>query len=209
MPLRVAIIVEGHGEVEAIRKLLQRIWYELLQGDSIEVLRPWRCPQGTLLAKNGLIRNIEKASLELRRKSTDQKPACLMILVDSEKACPKELAPQLLEWAREACSDLDIVCVMPHPMFETWFVAAANSLVIELNLEEKDIPTDPEAQLFGKTWVKKRRRRKYSETTDQPRFVDMMDLVEARSKSPSFDKLCRELERRCPKPASDSTDSPR
>lgn len=41
MPLRVVAIVEGHGEDGAIRTLLQRIWFELLGGDDIEVI-PWR-----------------------------------------------------------------------------------------------------------------------------------------------------------------------
>ena len=41
MPLRVVVIVEGHGEGRAIRTLLNRIWYEHLGGDSIEVI-PWR-----------------------------------------------------------------------------------------------------------------------------------------------------------------------
>ena len=38
MPLRVVVIVEGHGEDGAIRTLLERIWYELLGGDYIEVI---------------------------------------------------------------------------------------------------------------------------------------------------------------------------
>jgi hypothetical protein len=47
MPLRVVIIVEGHGEDGAVRTLLERIWYELLGGDYIEVI-PWRGKQGQL-----------------------------------------------------------------------------------------------------------------------------------------------------------------
>ncbi len=47
MPLRVAVIVEGHGEDGAIRPLLERIWYELLGGDGLDVLRPFRRPQGS------------------------------------------------------------------------------------------------------------------------------------------------------------------
>jgi hypothetical protein len=40
MPLRVVVIVEGHGEDGAIRTLLERIWYEMLGGDYIEVIPP-------------------------------------------------------------------------------------------------------------------------------------------------------------------------
>jgi hypothetical protein len=50
MPLRVVVIVEGHGEDGAIRTLIERIWYELLAGDYIEVI-PWRGKQGQLRKK--------------------------------------------------------------------------------------------------------------------------------------------------------------
>ena len=36
MPLRVVVIVEGHGEDGAIRTLLERIWYDLLKGDYMQ-----------------------------------------------------------------------------------------------------------------------------------------------------------------------------
>lgn len=39
MPLRVVVIVEGHGEDEgAVRGLLERTWYELLKRDYIEII---------------------------------------------------------------------------------------------------------------------------------------------------------------------------
>ena len=39
--LRVASIVEGHGEVASLPILLERLWYELLQRhESIEIVRP-------------------------------------------------------------------------------------------------------------------------------------------------------------------------
>lgn len=38
--LRVATIVEGHGEVQALPILIRRIWTELLQCEFVEVLSP-------------------------------------------------------------------------------------------------------------------------------------------------------------------------
>jgi len=49
VPLRVGLIVEGQGEYKAVRTLLHRVWYELLGGDFLDVIRPFRQPQGTLL----------------------------------------------------------------------------------------------------------------------------------------------------------------
>ena len=58
MPVRVVVVVEGHGEDGAIRTLLERIWYELLGGDHIQVI-PWRGKQGQLRKKEGLYPVVE------------------------------------------------------------------------------------------------------------------------------------------------------
>jgi hypothetical protein len=47
---------------------------------------------------------------------------------------------------------------------------------------------------LSKGWIKSRiRRPKYSVTADMPRLTAAMDSKLCRSRSPSFDKLCREL----------------
>jgi hypothetical protein len=125
----------------------------------------------------------------------------VLIVIDAERLCPKEIAPRLIRWAKEARSDADIACVLPNPMFETWFVAAAASLA-GVNDLPPDLtePDDPEGNRLGKPWLKRQlpKNRKYSETIDQPRFAAKMDLVRCRERSASFDKLCRELELRLP-----------
>ncbi|QEH32156.1 hypothetical protein OJF2_06250 [Aquisphaera giovannonii] len=197
VPLRIGLIVEGHGEYEAVRMLLQRIWYELLGGDSLDVARPFRFPQGTLLKEEGLKQAVDTVRIKLGPDSPGGIRALILILLDSEGKCPRELAPRLLAWAKEARTDADIACVLPHPMFETWFAAAAASLAgvngLPANLPA---PDDPEGQSFGKSWLRRQLPRKYSEPVDQPRFAARMDLAQCRARSPSFDKLCRELERR-------------
>ena len=42
-------------------------------------------------------------------------------------------------------------------------------------------------------WVADRFKGHYSETVDQPALTAKMDLDLCRERSPSFDKLCREL----------------
>ena len=76
-------------------------------------------------------------------------------------------------------------------------MAAAESLgdVITLRDDER-VPESPEEQRCGKHWIQQRMTGvKYSETVDQPRFTARMDLNQCRARSPSFDKLCRELAR--------------
>jgi hypothetical protein len=52
--LRVAPIVEGDGEFQCVRILLDRIWRELLGGDYIDVTRAVRWPSGRLRKKEGV-----------------------------------------------------------------------------------------------------------------------------------------------------------
>jgi Domain of unknown function (DUF4276) len=201
MPLRVQPIVEGHGEDVAIRPLLERIWYEFLNGDQIDILRPLRKPQGTLLQEAGLKAAVDAAKIKLDTRQPDNLAKLVLILIDSEGECPGKLAPQLLQWGQQVRSDADIACVMPHPMFETWFVAAASSLAGVNGLPAKlTVPNDPEQSGLGKAWLKKQLPWKYSETVDQPRFTAKMDLSLCCKHSPSFDKLCRELKQRFPSP---------
>lgn len=199
MPLQVGVIVEGHGEYEAIRKVLERIWYELLGGDHIEVLRPFRQPQRTLFREEKFKATVDAVKIKLGPDTPEGPRKLVLILIDAEEKCPKDLAPRLLTWAREARSDADIACVLPNPMFETWFAAAASSLGGVNDLPaDLEVPQDPEGKRLGKGWIKKHLPRKYSATVDQPRFAAKMDLAVCRANSPSFDKLCRELNSRLP-----------
>ena len=91
-----------------------------------------------------------------------------------------------------------VACILANVEYETWFVAAAESLRDFL-----DFPADatnlqaPEKARSGKGWVQRHfKGPKYSQTLDQPRLTARMDLGLCRARSPSFDKLCRELEAR-------------
>jgi hypothetical protein len=204
MPLRIQVIVEGQGDEKAVLRLLTRIWQDL-GGDYLEPLRPFRQPQGTLRKEEGLYQAVNAAWIQLCLRATPETRKLLLLLMDSEGDCPGKLAPQLLGWARKARSDADIACVLPHPMFETWFAACATSLAGHNGLPaDLTTPADPEGHGLGKGWLKKKLGRKYQEPVDQPIFVSKMDLPMCRANSPSFDKLCRELAQRLtPPPASD------
>ncbi|HEV3255249.1 MAG TPA: DUF4276 family protein [Gemmataceae bacterium] len=202
MPLQVGVIIEGRGEYGAVRKLLERVWHELLNGDHIDVLRPFRQPRGSLRKEQRLKAAVDAVKIKLGPETSEGPRKLVLILIDGEDECPRDLAPQLLKWAQEARSDADIACVLPYPMFETWFAAAASSLAGMNDLPaDLTTPEDPEGKGLGKGWIKKQLARKYSEPVDQPRFAAKMDLALCRRHSPSFDKLCRELARRLPPPA--------
>jgi len=195
--LRIAPIVEGHGEDNAIRILLQRIWIELLGADWVEVIRPIRIDRSKIVQPRELARAVDLATRKLRsRESPD--PAMVLILLDADESAPCRLGPDLLEKARAHRSDVDLSCVIANVEYETWFVAAAESLSEYLALSSDEVvPTRPEEHRLRKGWVQQRFTGvKYSETVDQPAMTSRMDLRLTRERSPSFDKLCRELERR-------------
>ncbi len=197
--LTVVPIVEGHGEFACSRKLLERIWYEIVQGEFIDVLQPIRQPKDKLIKDGGTFEKaIDLAVGKLNNSNVPDARALILVLVDANGDPPCKLGPKLLHDGQMHRADKDITCVVANVEYETWFVAAAESLSEFLNLSSADeIPPNPEESRHGKGWIKKHYKgSKYSETLDQPRLTSKMDLLVARQRSPSFDKLCRELEKR-------------
>jgi hypothetical protein len=197
--LRVVPIVEGHGEVESVRILLQRIW-GMLGGEFIDVVRPFRAKRGRLVMKTGLQEAIRVALLKQKPFSIPIDFTLVLILIDADEDCPRDLAPRLLEYAREENPTIDMACVLANVEYETWFVAAAESLCDYLDLTSDEPPSDSfDETKHGKAWIEQRFRdpeRTYSPTQDQPAMTKAMDLTLCQKRAPSFDKLCRELEQR-------------
>jgi hypothetical protein len=204
--ISIAPIVEGQGDEAAVRLLLQRVWTELIGGDYADVVKPIRRSRGSLLRPDSL--DLQKAIQFAHLKLTQQHHVSggggglILILIDAEDDCRLHgpLGPRLLRRAHAIRADLDISVVIANVMFETWFVAAADSLREYLDLPDSALlPHDPERDGLGKGWIKQRiKSAKYSETADQAALTASMDLRLCRARAPSFDKLCRELESRKP-----------
>lgn len=194
--LHICPIVEGHGEYEAVRSLLERAWREIVGGTHVNVLRPIRQPRGKLVKDEELRRAVTLAAEKLVAVPDDGAPRLVLVLIDAEDDLACELAPRLLKTILTAGrTGIACSCVLANVMYETWFVAAAESLKDFLELEDGDPPADPEGQRCGKGWIKSRiKGAKYSETLDQPAMTARMDMLTARTRARSFDKLCRELE---------------
>jgi hypothetical protein len=122
----------------------------------------------------------------------------ILILLDADDDPPCQLGPQLLAIARGARTDTDVACVIAQVEYETWFVAAAESLARKgrLRLAPGEAPpARPEEARSGAAWVQKHFVGiRYSKTVDQPALTRDMDLAACRERSPSFDKLCRDLQ---------------
>jgi hypothetical protein len=193
--LRVQPIVEGHGEVNAIPHLIRRICGELFGIFAVEVSQPLRQPR-TLLVRNGELQRFAGVAANKLRAARPYAFGLVLVVVDGDGELPCALGPELLSRAMVGSGDQATACVIANLEFETWFIAAAESLSEYLNVDPTQIPPDPEALRLRKKWIESRfRGNKYSETLDQPRLAARMDLALCRGRSPSFDKLCRELER--------------
>jgi len=96
-PILVGLVVEGHGEVKAAPVLFRRLAHEIDPSVNLEVLPPIRKPRSSLVNKQGeLERAVELAALKARPRGG------VFVLLDSDDACPAELAPSLLARAKPA-----------------------------------------------------------------------------------------------------------
>jgi hypothetical protein len=203
MNVYIAPIVEGQTERSCVERLLHRVWAQLLhRPERLQVLEPYRGHRDALVHPNGLVltESVQKAFLKLQTKTRKDAPAwsLLLILLDAEDDPPCQLAPRLLATARQARPDAAIACVLAKRMFENWIVAGASTLAGVNGLPNSlQLPDDPEtchgAGWLGQQLRSRKRTRRYEKTVDALAFVQGMSLEQCRARSPSFDKLCREL----------------
>lgn len=188
---RIAAIVEGHGECEAVPILIRRIAQEIDPVFVPKVLSPLRVSASRLLKEGEIERSVDLAARKLEGRGG------IIIIVDCdwENGCPAEDGPMLLKRAVAERSDLPIAVVLAKREFEAWFLAAAESLRDKFGLPgDLESPADPEGVRGAKEWLSNRMPpgRSYAETTDQPAFTETFDMNAAR-RSSSFDKCYRDV----------------
>ena len=185
----IARVIEGHGERTALPKLIYRIAREHAVWN-LDVPEPWRLNRGSLVAVGGLEKAVQGAALRVKSSGG------VLVLIDADDDCPAQLGPDLLARARQARPNIPVRVVLAKREFESWFLAAAPSLVGQCGLGEVEVPADPEQIRGAKEWLTIRRTDggKYSPTVDQAALASRFDMKLARAGSPSFDKFCREIE---------------
>jgi hypothetical protein len=185
----IASVVEGHGEVRALPKLLYRIAAEL----GVPLLTPkppLRIPRSKLFAPQGIEDAVSAKASEVTAAGG------ILVLTDADDDCPAESGPELLARARRAWPDKRIAVVLANREFEAWFLAAAPSLAGEHGFPDPfPAPADPEAPRDCKGLLTRARARNfpYKETVDQAALTSSVDMKMARGSSPSFDKFYRDV----------------
>ena len=189
--VKIAAMVEGHGECEAVPILIRRIAATIDTGFVPKVLSPLRVPASRLLKEGEIERSVDLAARKLHGRGA------ILVIVDCdwESGCPAEDGPVLLKRAVATRGDLPIAVILAKREFEAWFLAAAESLRNKFGLPgDLDSPAYPESIRGAKEWLtdKMPPGRAYAETTDQPAFAAIFDMNLAR-RADSFDKCYRDV----------------
>ena len=184
----VAMVVEGHGEVQAAPVLVRRIATEL--GHWVQVPRPVRIRRNRVNRAGELERAVEFASRDAGETGL------ILVLLDADMDCPARLAPALASRAEAVQPDGMVRVVLAKTEFESWFLAAATSIMGRRGIAESVTPpAEPEAVRDAKgvlsSWMPGNRT--YRPSRDQAALAAVFDLHDARS-APSFDKLWRDVQ---------------
>jgi hypothetical protein len=123
----------------------------------------------------------------------------VLLLTDADNDCAGELAMSLLNRARASVPEApdSMAVVVAKREFEAWYLAAIQSLRGVRSIgPDADWPGDPEGIRDAKgALTALRTSGTYSPVVDQAALAATLDIAVARTRSPSFDKFCREVER--------------
>jgi len=190
---RIVPIAEGYGDAEAVPLLLRRILAERLAAPHIRILKPIRHPRNRLL--QGPDHRPIRSTIELAARIGGPGSG-LLILMDGDDDCPRDLADRVGGIAREVRPDMPSRTVFAMREYEAWYLAAAPSLRAHRRVrDDAASPAKPEAIRDAKGHFQKsilKPGERYSPSIDQVSFTAAIDLEEA-SACRSFRKLEKDL----------------
>ena len=186
----VASIVEGHGEQQAVQRLLRRIATDAAPLAQLRVNEPIRVKSGSFVNDSGYFsRYVNLAAAKARQEIAGH----VLILLDSEDECPARFGPRLLVQAQAVAPDVNIIVALAYREYETWFMAAVESLRGVEDLSGAAVrPADPEATRNAKGWLGRHMPHGYDPIAHQLAFTNRFDLGAGRT-VPSFDRLYRKI----------------
>lgn len=178
-------IVEGQGEIQAVPKLLHRLARQAAPDILLKVNHPIRVKSGSFLNdEDYFCRQVRLATAKAA-----QSGGHVLILLDCDDDCPATLGPELLRRARAVRDDVDIGVFLAYREYETWFIAAAESLRGIGGLPNDLVaPDNPEHFRGAKGWLSQRMPRPYDPVVHQLEFTQTFDLDRATSND-SFRRL--------------------
>lgn len=194
--IRFVAIVEGEGEVAAINNLIARVIGEYSPELQVAFANPIQKSKTQLIPKKGLLNETEwEDAITLASQRVGDRGA-ILILLDADYECPKEMGPKISELVTRIRPERQIGIVLANTEYESWFVAAIESLSGKHGLKEY-LKFQDASKNAGKSWIKNQmlKDEKYQETRNQLKMTREFDMQLARSRSDSFDKFYREVTR--------------
>ncbi len=184
-------IVEGHGEVAAVPALLHRLNDESPTRVRLRVNPPTRVKASQFLQFGPEFqRHVALAAAKARQATA----SIVLVLLDCEDECPKRLAPIIRAQLLARAHDVRFLVVLAYREYETWFLAAADSLRGQQGLpSDLTAPPLPESIRNAKGWIGRQLRPQgYDEIMHQLAFTRLFDFGAA-SAVPSFARLRERL----------------
>lgn len=185
----VAPIVEGYGEVQAVRELVTRIAAEFC-GSWTEVAPPFRLDSGKMRKPDELAKAVRIQATRIKG------PGGVLVLRDGDDddiRCPVELARQLAP--QPNLTQVPVEVVIARHEYEAWFLASADSLRNHPAVHDNaSAPSDPEARRDAKKQLESMMFESYKETLHQAKFSALIDLREAKNRSRSFARMVHSIE---------------
>ena len=192
MPPVFAPIVEGDGEEATLRPLIYNVIASSGGAVYPTIARPYRVPWGSLVNKPGELER--HADIAIRIAGAQ---ARLLLLLDADDRCPADLGPALYQRLTARFPNRHISVSVANREYESWFIASSESIAVHVRSNTiVKVPQNIEAIRGAKEWLRDNvLKRGYKETADQAPFSSYIDVPLARSRSQSFDRFCREIER--------------
>jgi hypothetical protein len=191
------VLVEGHGEVEAVPNLLNR-----LQVDLELPFLPWSTP-----LRWPKLHRREDLARGCRYVRSKKDAGALLVLRDEDDDCPRTVGPEVARWVVELELPFPVAVVLLHREYEVLFLPCAERMAgrpLEDRLGRRrpglhpgtTFEGDPEAVRGVKEWLSGHfdAGRSYKPTLDQLPLTRMIDFALVRqAKVPCFGTLERAL----------------
>lgn len=187
-------IVEGDGEVKAVPRLLHRILSEQHGRRNIRIQEP--------INARGKTKLLKKFTVFLEYARVEQECDAILVLLDGDEDCPRDLATSLARSAAQLNMGVPISVVCAHREYEAWFVASLDSpsgdrIRSGLGIGETvSYQGNTEAIGSPKRWLRQHmpKGRRYKETQDQRALTAFIDIEHTQQRSRSFRRLCHAVE---------------
>lgn len=194
MARRIEVIVEGDGEQRSLPVLVKRIATQIAPGKPVALGQGWRIHRDHILRNDGEMQRV----IDILAMSVKPTGGGILILWDADDDCPAHEGPRHQARLQAMRPDIPIRVVIANREYEAWFLAGARDLAgtagLPIDLADHAAPEDLRD---AKGWLKQAMgsRSTYRETMHQETFSRLVAIERVRQRSPSFDKLCREVGR--------------